>query len=70
MEGVPRNGERIGNIRGDDGERDGHPDVVGPPAQLGRDLRRGNRRIGRISESALEVRADPPRHASRPGAAR
>jgi len=55
---VPGDGQRVGYVGGDDGKRDGHPDVVGAPAQLGRDLRRGDRRIDRIGEGPLEVRAD------------
>ena len=39
-EGVPRDGQRVGDVGGQDRERDGHPDVVGAPAELGRDLRR------------------------------
>jgi hypothetical protein len=57
-EGTPGNGQRISHVRGDHGEREGHPDIAGAPAQLGRDLRRGDRRIGRIGEGVLEVRAD------------
>ncbi len=53
-EGVPRDGQRAGHVHRDDG----HPDIVGASAELRRDLRRGDRRIGRISEGALEVRAD------------
>ena len=41
-----------------DGERDGHADVVSAPADLGRDLRRGDRRIARIGKDTSEIRAD------------
>jgi hypothetical protein len=57
-EGTPGNGQRIGHVRRDHGEREGHPDIAGAPAELGRDLRRGDRRIGRIGEGVLEVPAD------------
>ena len=41
-------------------ERDDHrhPDIVGAPAELGRDLSRGACRVSRSSEGVLEVRAD------------
>jgi hypothetical protein len=39
-ESVPRDGQRVGQVRDDDGERYGHPDVVGATAELGGDLRR------------------------------
>jgi len=59
------------HVRGDDGERDGHLDVVGASAELGGDLRRDDRRIGRIGQAALEVGADrspdPPAAAARHG---
>ena len=57
-EGVPRDGQRIGHVGGEDGDRDAHPDIVDAPAELGRDLRRGDRRIDGIGQGALEVRAD------------
>ena len=57
-EGVPRDGQSVGHVRGGDGDSDGHPDVVSAPAQLGRGLRRSDRRIGRTGQGALEVRAD------------
>jgi hypothetical protein len=57
-EGVPRGGQSVGHVDGDHGERDAHPDVVGAPAELGRDLRRDDRRISSTGEIALEVRAD------------
>jgi hypothetical protein len=58
-DGVPRDGQRVGHIRGQDGERDGHADVIGTPAELGGDLGRGDDWTGRIGEGALEVRAVP-----------
>jgi len=36
------------------GERDGNLDVVSTPANFGRDLRRGDGRLDRIGEGALE----------------
>jgi len=68
-EGVPRDGQRIGNVRGDDNKRDHYPDIADDPAELGDDLRRGDRRIGGIGQGALEVRAhcfpSPPPAAAR-----
>jgi hypothetical protein len=70
-EGVPRDGQRIGHVRGDDGDRDGHPDIVDAPAELGRDLRRGDRRIGGIGQGRAQSPRGPlPRPASRRYAAR
>ena len=40
------------------GEHDGYLDVVSTPANFGSDLRRGDGRLDRIGEGALEVRAD------------
>ena len=57
-EGVPCDGERVGYVGGLDGEHDGHPDVVGAPAELRGDLRRRDGRIDGIGEGTLEVFAD------------
>ena len=40
------------------GEHDGYLDVVSTPANFGSDLRRGDGRLDRIGEGALEIRAD------------
>ena len=54
----PRDGQRLSDVGGHDRDRDRHRNIVGAPPQLGRDLRCSDRRIDRIGQSALEVRAD------------
>ena len=68
-EGVPRDGQRIGHVRGNDGERDAHPDIVDAPTELGRDLRRGDRRIDGIGQARSKSARTAPqaRHPPRRG---
>jgi hypothetical protein len=47
LKGVPRDRQRVGYVRGCDGQRDRHPDVVCLPAMLGGDLGRSGGRVGR-----------------------
>jgi hypothetical protein len=70
--GVPRDAQRIGNVGGDDRERDRYPDIADAPAELGGDLRQGDRRIDRTGQGTLDVRAlpcspGPPAAAARHG---
>jgi len=53
--GIPPDRQRAGHVRGRDGQRNRHPDVIRAPAVLGGDLGSGN---GMVGQSRLDLGAD------------